>query len=63
MPDWFIQKADADGQISMAEFTSQWTPEKVREFESYDRNHDGFITAAECLQTEKEKQSARRLNR
>ncbi len=64
LPDWFLQKADSDGQVSMAEFTSHWTPEKVREFESYDRNHDGFITAAECLQTEKEKQSAsRRPNR
>ncbi len=61
LPDWFIQKdTDGDGQISMAEFASQWTPEKVREFESYDRNHDGFITAAECLQTEKEKQAASR---
>lgn len=61
LPDWFIQKdADGDGQISMAEFASEWTPEKVREFESYDRNHDGFITASECLQTEKEKRSASR---
>lgn len=61
LPDWFIQKdADGDGQISMAEFASQWTPEKAKEFEAYDLNHDGFITAAECLKVEKAKRAAPR---
>ena len=49
LPDWFLKKADADGQITMAEFTDRWTPELVAEFEKYDLNHDGIITAAEVL--------------
>ncbi len=55
LPAWFLAKADADGQITMAEFTDNWTPEKVAEFARYDLNHDGIITAAECLKVEKAK--------
>ena len=39
----------------MAEFTDNWTPEKLAEFARYDLNHDGIITAAECLKVEKAK--------
>lgn len=54
LPDWFLQKdADGDGQVSMAEFAREWTPDKAREFDSYDLNHDGMITAAECLKRDK----------
>ena len=56
LPDWFLEKdIDGDGQITMAEFTTNWTPDKVAEFARYDLNHDGIITAAECLKVEKAK--------
>ena len=55
LPDWFLEKANSDGQVTMAEFTDDWTLEKVREFARYDLNHDGIITAAECLKVEKAK--------
>jgi hypothetical protein len=53
LPDWFLKKADADGQITMAEYTDRWTPEALAEFQKYDLNHDGIITAAEVLKAEK----------
>jgi Ca2+-binding EF-hand superfamily protein len=50
LPDWFARNdADADGQISMAEFAISWTEEKLAEFAAYDRNGDGLITPRECL--------------
>ncbi|MCS7305135.1 MAG: EF-hand domain-containing protein [Thermoguttaceae bacterium] len=56
IPDWFIQKdADGDGQVSMAEFASEWTDAKAAEFQKYDLNNDGLITPQECLRAEKAK--------
>jgi Ca2+-binding EF-hand superfamily protein len=55
LPDWFMEKVDGDGQVTMAEFTTAWTPEKLAEFNRYDLNHDGIITAEECLKVEKAK--------
>jgi hypothetical protein len=50
LPDWFAEKdADGDGQVSMAEYAGEWTPEAVAEFNRFDLNHDGIVTAAECL--------------
>jgi hypothetical protein len=50
LPDWFIQKdKNGDGQISMAQYATNWTPALVAEFNKYDLNHDGIITAAEVL--------------
>jgi hypothetical protein len=53
LPSWFLSKMDADGQITMANYTNNWTPEAVKQFEKYDLNHDGIITAAEVLKVEK----------
>jgi Ca2+-binding EF-hand superfamily protein len=54
LPEWFKKKdADGDGQVTMAEFARDWTPELLNEFNRYDLNHDGVITAAECLRAEK----------
>ena len=39
----------------MAEFATEWTPERAAEFDSYDLNHDGIITAAEVLKVEARK--------
>ncbi len=56
LPDWFRQKdLNGDGQITMAEFSREWTPEIAAEFERFDLNHNGIITAAECLKVEKQR--------
>lgn len=60
LPDWFLSKdADHDGQVTMAEYTTSWTVEKLAEFNRYDLNHDGIITADECLQLEKSKSGSK----
>ncbi len=54
LPKWFLDKdLDGDGQVTMAEFATEWTPELLDQFNRYDLNHDGIITAAECLKVEK----------
>ncbi|EKJ99891.1 calmodulin-like membrane associated Ca(2+)-binding protein [Rhodopirellula baltica SH28] len=48
LPPWFFERdEDGDQQISMPEFTSEWTPELLAEFESYDQNADGLLTKSE----------------
>jgi Ca2+-binding EF-hand superfamily protein len=50
LPDWFLQgDKDGDGQVSMHEFASPLTEEKIAEFNKYDLNGDGFITPDEVL--------------
>ncbi len=50
MPQWFIDKdRNGDGQITMAQYATNWTPALVAEFNKYDLNHDGIITAEEVL--------------
>ena len=52
LAEWFRNSdADGDGQVTMAEFSSQWTPAEANEFSFYDQNGDGIITAAESLRT------------
>ena len=56
LPDWFLAKdVNGQGQITMAEFATEWTPETAAEFDRYDLNHDGIITAAEVLKVEAQK--------
>lgn len=47
----WVEKYDdnTDGQVAMSEFSRTWTDSKVREFEQYDLNGDGIVTAAEYL--------------
>lgn len=47
----WIKKYDKDenGQVAMSEFSRQWSDRKVREFERFDSNGDGVITATEYL--------------
>lgn len=50
LPSWFKERdKDRDGQVTMAEFTDRWTPDKLKEFQKYDQNGDGIITPEECL--------------
>ncbi len=53
--EWFLGKdADGDGQISMAEFTTDWNEEKVREFALIDLDGDGMVTPREYLKSQQE---------
>jgi subtilisin-like proprotein convertase family protein len=50
LPAWFFERDEnGDRQIDMAEFTSQWTDEKLAEFRRYDENSDGILTTQELL--------------
>ena len=54
LPDWFLRNdADGDGQIIMTEYTSNWTEAAAFDFMQKDGNGDGFITAEECLNADK----------
>jgi Ca2+-binding EF-hand superfamily protein len=51
LPAWFYElDADADGQISMAEFLvdSNYSDERAVEFMALDKSSDGLLSAAEC---------------
>lgn len=55
LPDWFVEKdANGDGQVTMAEYASEWTDSKVDDFAQYDPSRDGVITPHECLAAEEE---------
>ena len=52
LPGWFFElDSNRDQQVSMAEFASEWTEEKFREFRLFDANGDGLLTATETLQS------------
>lgn len=56
LPTWFARNdADADGQVTMAEYSTSWNETTVIEFNRFDKNSDGVITPEECLIGEKEK--------
>ena len=41
---------NGDGQVAMSEFSRTWSSRTVAEFQRYDRNGDGIITAKEASQ-------------
>jgi hypothetical protein len=50
LPEWFTRSdANADGQVMMSEYASEWPESKVKEFLSLDTNGDGVVTPEECL--------------
>jgi len=52
LPDWFARNdRDADGQVMMAEYLTEFTDSKAAEFARHDLNGDGVITPEECLET------------
>jgi hypothetical protein len=60
LPNWFFDlDEDDDGQVSMAEFETNWTDEKIRLYLHYDRNDDGVITPAECVDADDLRRLAR----
>ena len=53
LPDWFVAlDQNRDRQVSMGEFTSEWTDAKLKEFTRLDSNGDGLVTAMELVQSE-----------
>ena len=50
VPGFFTDKdANQDGQVTMAEFASEWTDELLQEFFKSDLNRDGIITVQEVI--------------
>ena len=50
VPDFFYRNdADADGQISMAEYATAWNDQIAAEFQKLDLNGDGILTPEECV--------------
>ncbi len=50
LPGWFYElDSNQDGQVSMAEFATDWDSEKAYRFLGYDANGDGFISGPESL--------------
>ncbi|MCA9159021.1 MAG: hypothetical protein KDA51_13825 [Planctomycetales bacterium] len=50
LPDFFARSdANADGQVTMNEFSSSWTQETLEEFQKWDLNRDGIILPRECV--------------
>jgi len=53
LPDWFARNdTDADGQVMMSEYMTEFTETKAADFAKYDINSDGVITPSECLEIE-----------
>ncbi len=52
LPGFFSDRdANDDGQVTMAEFASDWSDEVVEQFFASDLNRDGVITTAEALES------------
>lgn len=50
LPEWFVQKdSDGDGQLTFTEYSPNNVAAELIEFESYDLNGDGVVTAKECV--------------
>jgi len=53
LPDWFYElDKNRDQQVSMGEFTKEWTESKFADFTRWDRNGDGLVTVSEVMQAE-----------
>ena len=56
LPDWWKDRdVDQDGQVVLREFAKRIDGDVVHEFERYDRNRDGVITAHEASVVETER--------
>ena len=54
LPDWFTARdLDGDGQLTLGEFAPDGGRAAVEQFQRYDLNHDGLLTAEEVLQAGK----------
>lgn len=56
IPSWFTRNdANGDGQVVMSEFSTTWNDTKIGEFNKYDADGDGLITAEEAVAADKKK--------
>ncbi|GAB5406610.1 MAG: proprotein convertase P-domain-containing protein [Aureliella sp.] len=52
LPGWFYERdADRDGQVSMGEFSEEWTDATLAEFARLDLNEDGLLTSSEVAKS------------
>ena len=52
--DWFTRRdTNGDQQVSMSEYSSQWSDAKLQEFAKFDHNGDGLISLAESRSQQK----------
>jgi Ca2+-binding EF-hand superfamily protein len=59
VPGFFTDRdANGDGQVTMAEFSDDWSDEVVARFFESDLNRDGVITSAEALRSVEQSSSA-----
>ncbi|MEC9092259.1 MAG: proprotein convertase P-domain-containing protein, partial [Planctomycetota bacterium] len=50
VPGWFFElDVNRDNQLEMSEFAQEWSDAKVKEFQEYDLNSDGLVTAKELV--------------
>jgi hypothetical protein len=49
LPAWFLRlDSDGDGQLTQSEFAPTGSPAALQEFDTYDHNGDGIVTAKEA---------------
>jgi hypothetical protein len=49
LPAWFLRlDSDGDGQLTQSEFAPTGSPAALQEFDTYDHNRDGIMTAKEA---------------
>lgn len=59
LPEWFhLKDKDGDGQLTASEFSETGVAAEMSEFSSYDANHDGVVTAKECVSKGSKKSSS-----
>lgn len=58
VPQWFIQRdADGDGQLTLSEYSPKLLKSEIDDFNRYDSNRDGVLTAQEFLRAGKDAKS------
>ncbi len=58
VPQWFVQRdADGDGQLTLSEYSPKLLTSEIDEFNRYDSNRDGILTAQEFLRAGKDAKS------
>ncbi len=52
IPTWFYERdQDRDNQVTMAEYTDEWTDDRLTTFAGLDANDDGILTRAEVTRS------------
>ena len=63
LPEWFVQRdLDGDGQLTFSEYSPNSVAAELVEFEGYDANGDGVVTAKECTQKNSDKAASKDSN-